>query len=135
MGDLAGAVRLADRLANRTPVTSRGFFEAYKVRGKPNACEGLLMNNGGFLWGIFAGVLGVDFCGDRLMIRAAVAPGIAPAEAMLRWRGRDVRILWQNVDGPATCAGKPLTSADGFYHIAADGGHDLLDIVIPAGGK
>ena len=134
MGDLAGAVRLADRLANRTPATDRGFFEAYEVNGKPNKCEGLLMNNGGFLWGVFAGVFGVDFRDDRLMIRAAVAPGVAPAEAMFRWRGRDVRVLWRNTRGPASCGGKRLTSTSGFYWITADGGNDLLEIVIPAGG-
>lgn len=129
-GDLAGAVRFADRLANRTPVTKFGFYEAYEE--KPNECEGLLMNNGGFLWGFFAGVLGVDFADDCILVRSTAAPGAAPAEAFLRWHGRDVEIRWENSPLLATVDGRPLTAQDGFYRIPAPPGNELMKIVIPA---
>ena len=135
MGDLTGAIRFADRLANRTPVTANGFFEAYEINGKPNGLEGLAMNNGGFLWGLFAGVLGVEFRGDRLLIRAEVAPGLAPAMATLRWRGRDVRVRWQDSHATATLGGKRLVATEGFYIIDADGKYDLLQIDIPAANR
>ena len=52
-GDLSGALRVARLLATRPEVTEFGFYEAYDGKtGKPNQCRGLLMNNGGFLWGI-----------------------------------------------------------------------------------
>jgi hypothetical protein len=132
-GDLAGAARFADRLANRTVVTKYGFYEAYD--DKPNECEGLLMNNGGFLWGFFAGVMGVDFADDCLLIRAATTPGMAPAEAVLRWRGHDVEIRWEKSPMPATLDGQPLAAIDGFYRINALPGDKLIKIVIPEDKK
>jgi hypothetical protein len=107
-----------------------GLVEAYEE--KPNECEGLLMNNGGFLWGFFAGVMGVDFADDCLVVRSATAPGVAPAEAFLRWRGHDVEVRWEKSPMPATVDGRPLAAKDGFYRIAAPTGNELIKIVIPA---
>jgi hypothetical protein len=133
LGDLAGAVRFTDRLANHTPSTANGFFESYEVNGKPNATEGLAMNNGGFLWGFFEGVLGVEFRGDRLLIRAKVAPGVVPSEIMLHWRGRDVRIRWKRTRKAATVDGKPLKATKGFYSVLSDGQVKRMEIEIPEG--
>ena len=88
--------------------------------------------HGGFLWGLFEGVFGVEFRGDRLLIRAMAAPGMAPTEVMLHWRGRDVRIRRLYTHAPANLDGKPLKAKDGFYSVASDDRTNLLRIDIPA---
>ena len=101
MGDVDGALYVADRLANHVTRTPNGFFEAYDgVTGKPNQCEGLLMNNGGFLWGLFGGVLGVDFSGDEVLVADAVPARLLPAQVRVHYRRGDILINWEAATEP-----------------------------------
>ncbi len=94
--DLGGALRVAELLASHPRITEYGFYEAYDGKtGKPNDCRGLLMNNGGFLWGVSAGVLGVEIWGDELRFRALVPKQVLPARARIRYRGADLEISWR----------------------------------------
>ena len=94
-GDLSGALRVARLLATKPEVTEFGFYEAYDGKtGKPNQCRGLLMNNGGFLWGIAEAVLGIEPAADEILFRPVVPREILPARYLLRYRGADVEISW-----------------------------------------
>ncbi|MFN8008510.1 MAG: hypothetical protein U0V70_16115 [Terriglobia bacterium] len=102
MKDLAGALRVAWLLATQAKVTDVGFFEAYDGKtGEPNDCRGLLMNNGGFLWGFFEAVLGIEFEGDELRFRSSLPEGIAPARVRLHYRGADIEVFWKSGSKPA----------------------------------
>jgi hypothetical protein len=117
MGDIAGALHVANLLATHPKVTDVGFYEAYDGKtGEPNNCRGLLMNNGGFVWGFFEAVLGIEVEGDELRFRAAVPKQITPARARLRYRDADFEIEWQN--GP-----KPRASMDGNNIARSEGGY------------
>lgn len=120
MGDVAGALRVADLLATRPKVTENGFFEAYDGKtGAPNDCAGLLMNNGGFLWGFFEGVLGIEARGDELRLRASIPPRILPATARIHYRGADFEIRWLIGPSPAgSLNGKGIAlGKDGYYQL------------------
>jgi hypothetical protein len=96
MNNVEGALHVADLLATHPKVTEVGFFEAYDGKtGEPNDCRGLLMNNGGFIWGFFEAVLGVDVRGDVLRFRSSVPAQITPAKARLHYRGADFEVAWQ----------------------------------------
>ena len=120
MGDATGALRVADLLATRPKVTETGFFEAYDGKtGAPNDCAGLLMNNGGFLWGFFEGVMGVEVRGDEIRLRASVPKRILPAKARIHYRGADLEIRWLvgtnlsvSLDGKSIALG-----SDGYYQL------------------
>jgi hypothetical protein len=120
MGDVTGALRVADLLATRPKVTATGFFEAYDGKtGAPNDCAGLLMNNGGFLWGFYEGVMGMVVQGDELRLRASVPKRILPARARLHYRGADLDIRWMIGPRPsASLDGKSITlGKDGYYQL------------------
>ena len=111
---------MANLLATHPKVTDVGFYEAYDGKtGEPNNCRGLLMNNGGFIWGFFEAVLGIEAEGDELRFRAAVPKSITPAWARLRYRDADFEIEWQNGPKPhARVNGKTIArTEDGYYPI------------------
>ncbi len=116
--DLGGALRVAELLASRLKVTEYGFYEAYDGKtGEPNDCRGLLMNNGGFLWGFFAGVLGVEIGGDELRFRALVPKQAVPARARIHYRGADFEISWKaGGTRSASLDGKAITPIEGGYY-------------------
>ncbi len=118
--DVSGALRVADLLATRPKVTDVGFFEAYDGKtGEPNNCRGLLMNNGGFIWGFFEAVLGIEVEGDELRFRAAIPERITPARARIHYRGADFEVLWKIGNPRARLNGKTLAlSRDGYYRLA-----------------
>jgi hypothetical protein len=118
MGDVAGALHVAHLLATHPKVTDVGFYEAYDGKtGEPNNCRGLLMNNGGFIWGFFEAVLGIEVEGDELRFRAAIPKHITPARARLRYRDADFEIEWQNGPKPgARLDGKNIARSDGGYY-------------------
>ena len=100
-------VTVMDRLSNQTAVDEYGFNEAYDgSTGKPTHVSGLLMNNGGFLWGVFEGIYGLAFDGDEIVLRASAPAAALPATARISYRGQDLQIRW-----PA--AGKPKLAIDG----------------------
>ena len=115
MGDVAGALHVAQLLSTHPKVTDVGFYEAYDGKtGEPNNCRGLLMNNGGFIWGFFEAVLGIAAEGDELRFRAAVSKEVTPARARVRYRDADFEIEWQNGPKPgARLDGKNLARSDG----------------------
>ncbi len=117
MNDLAGALRVATLLATRPQVTDVGFYEAYDGKtGEPNRCRGLLMNNGGFIWGFIEGVMGVEIVGDELRFRSSIPANILPARARLHYRGADLEIQWVVGRSPsATLDGKRLNLESGYY--------------------
>jgi hypothetical protein len=120
MGDVPGALHVARLLATHPKVTDVGFYEAYDGKtGEPNNCRGLLMNNGGFIWGFFEAVLGIEVEGDELRFRATVPKEITPARARLRYRDADFEIEWKNGLQPgARLDGANLErSESGFYPI------------------
>jgi hypothetical protein len=121
MGDVAGALRVANLLATHPKVTDVGFYEAYDGKtGEPNNCRGLLMNNGGFIWGFFEAVLGIEVKGDELRFRASVPRQITPARARLHYRGADFEIHWRNGKNlSASLDGKNLARSNkGFYPLS-----------------
>jgi len=100
--DLAGALHVAEMLSTHPKVTEYGFYEAYDGKtGEPNDCRGLLMNNGGFVWGFLGGVLGIDIHGDELRFRSTVPAPIIPAKARILYRGADFEIHWQKGKAPS----------------------------------
>ena len=117
MNDLTGALRVATLLATRPQVTDVGFYEAYDGKtGEPNRCRGLLMNNGGFIWGFVEGVLGVEIEGDELRLRGSVPASILPARARLHYRGADFEIQWTTGrSASASLDGKRLTLEGGYF--------------------
>ena len=118
--DVTGALRVADLLATRPKVTDTGFFEAYDGKtGAPNDCAGVLMNNGGFLWGFFEGVLGIEVRGDELRLRASVPKRILPAKARIHYRGADLEIRWMiGLRPSASLDGKSIAlRRDGYYQL------------------
>ena len=118
MKDLSGALRVAELLSTRPKVTDVGFFEAYDGKtGEPNDCRGLLMNNGGFLWGFFEGVLGIEIEGDDLRFRATVPERLLPAHAYIHYRGADLDIHWKLGAGcSAKLEGNNIRlNPDGYY--------------------
>jgi hypothetical protein len=119
MDDVAGALRVADLLATRPKVTDDGFFEAYDGKtGEPNNCRGLLMNNGGFIWGFFEAVLGIETEGDELRFRASIPERIAPAKARIHYRGADFEVHWKSGNPRACLDDKSLAlSKDGYYRL------------------
>jgi cellobiose phosphorylase len=101
-------------------VTDTGFFEAYDGKtGAPNDCAGVLMNNGGFLWGFFEGVLGIEVRGDELRLRASVPKRILPAKARIHYRGADLEIRWMiGLRPSASLDGKSIAlRRDGYYQL------------------
>ena len=120
MGDVAGALRVSRLLATRPKVTRDGFYEAYDGKtGEPNHCRGLLMNNGGFVWGFFEAVMGIELEGDELRLRASVPRQVTPARARVHYRGADLEIHWLGKGNPrARLDGKDLARNDeGFYRM------------------
>ena len=120
MGDVAGAVRVAELLATRPKVTDVGFYEAYDGKtGEPNHCRGLLMNNGGFIWGFFEAVMGIEFEGNELRFRASVPQPIIPARARLHYRGADLEVHWlTGKTATASLDGRKLARNDrGYYRL------------------
>jgi hypothetical protein len=120
MGDVAGALRVANLLATHPKVTDVGFYQTYDGKtGEPNNCRGLLMNNGGFIWGFFEAVLGIEVEGDEIRFRASVPKQITPARARLHFRGADFEIHWQSGRNPsASLDDKNLARSDhAFYRL------------------
>lgn len=119
-GNLSAAVHVADILSNKVKTTANGFNEAYHgVTGAPAHAEGLLMNNGGFLWGVHAGVFGIDTDGDTLVLSSAVPKEVLPAVVRLRYRNADLTIRWQAGEHPRlTVDGREVKSEDGTYRLA-----------------
>lgn len=119
-GDLAGALRVARLLATRPKVTEDGFYEAYDgMTGEPNQCRGLLMNNGGFLWGLAEGVLGMEPAADNLYFRPTVPREILPVRFLLRYRGSDIDISWaRHKHAAAKMDGASISKDErGFYRL------------------
>jgi hypothetical protein len=118
--DLDGALRVAELLATCPKVTEYGFYEAYDGKtGEPNRCRGLLMDNGGFLWGLFAGVFGVEIRGEELRFRAVVPKELVPSKMRIHYRGADFEITWTTGrTRVARLDGKAITPAqDGNYSL------------------
>ena len=121
-GDVGGALHVAELLSTRPKVTDVGFYEAYDGKtGEPNNCRGLLMNNGGFIWGFFEAVLGIEFAGDALQFRASVPQQITPARARLHYRGADLEIHWRR-------GGKPSARLDGRSLARTNRGYYQLNL-------
>ena len=118
LGDVPGALRIAELLATHPKVTNVGFYEAYDgTTGKPNNCRGLLMNNGGFIWGFMEAVMGIEMEGDELRFRASVPRQITPARARIRHRNCDVEVAWKNGStAEARLDGAPLTRNEHAYY-------------------
>jgi hypothetical protein len=119
MGDIAGALHVANLLATHPKVTDVGFYEAYDGKtGEPNNCRGLLMNNGGFIWGFFEAVLGIEVEGDELRFRPSVPKQITPAQVRLRYRDADFEIEWQYGPKPgARVDGKNMARSKAGYYL------------------
>ncbi|MBA3847169.1 MAG: hypothetical protein H0X45_11040, partial [Planctomycetes bacterium] len=119
-GRWATLERFIERLAQRTPVTERGFHEAYDgATGAPGHADGLLMNNGGFIWGLMEGALGLGLAGRTLTVRNRVAKTLLPATARCAWRGAIVELEWVAGDGSITLDDVPLPIVDGVASISA----------------
>jgi hypothetical protein len=118
MNDFPGALRVADLLATRAKTTDKGLFEAYDGKtAEPNDCPALLMNNGGFLWGFFAAVMGMDVQGDALLFRDSVPRRVLPAKARIHYRGADLEIEWRTGPRPsASLDDKPIDQKAGAYY-------------------
>ncbi|MBA3710503.1 MAG: hypothetical protein H0W83_16990 [Planctomycetes bacterium] len=109
-----------ERLAQRTPVTERGFHEAYDgTTGKPGYADGLLMNNGGFIWGLMEGTLGLGLTGTAMTIRNRLPGSLLPTTARCCWRGHIVELAWSAGDGSITLDDVPLPIVDGVASITA----------------
>lgn len=120
MNDLQGCFQVADLLATHPKVTEYGFYEAYDGKtGRPNECRGLLMNNGGFLWGLFAGVFGVEIDGEKLRLRSVVPKQVVPAKMRMHYRGSDIEFVWKAGQmHSASLNGKPINLTDqGYYSL------------------
>lgn len=136
MDDLSGAYRVAELLSTRPKYTEHGFYEAYDGKtGEPNDCPGLLMNNGGFLWGFFEGVLGIRIHGDLLSFRDRIPQQLLPAMARIRYRGADIEIRWKAGESPlASLDGRAIAPANGHYSISLSPKPEqlfTLDLVVP----
>ena len=119
--NVSGALRVADLLATRPKVTDVGFFEAYDGKtGEPNNCRGLLMNNGGFIWGFFEAVLGIEIEGDELRFRGSIPKRIIPARARIHYRGADFEVLWKTEKNPYARLDDKSMSLDknGYYRLS-----------------
>jgi len=116
--DLAGALHVAQVLSTNPKVTEYGFYEAYDGKtGEPNECRGLLMNNGGFIWGFMSGVMGIDMRGDELRFRSTVPAQLVPARARVHYRGADFEIHWQKgKTATARLDGRKLELGAGGYY-------------------
>jgi len=123
--DLNGAMHIMDVLANKVIMTENGYYESYwGYTGKENVCPGLLMNNGGVIWGFFAGVLGVDTSCDKLIISDTVPKDILPAEARIRYRGSDLEIKWSSgTKAKASLDGVSCKARNGQYEFKIN--HDV----------
>ena len=119
LNDVSGALRVADLLATRPKVTEEGFFEAYDGKtGEPNNCRGLLMNNGGFIWGFLEAVLGIELEGDELRFRGSVPAPMTPARARIHYRGADFEVLWISGNPSARLDDKSISmDKDGYYRL------------------
>lgn len=119
MNDMAGALRVAQLLSTHPVTTEWGFYENYSGNlGIPDhgGVPGLLMNNGGVLWGFFEGILGIASHGDQLRFRASVPHSLVPAKARIYWRSADVEIHWKSGRvSSATLNGKTINSENGYY--------------------
>ncbi len=101
-GDVQGALRVAYRLANLTSSSSTGFFEAYDgVTGASNGVLGQLMDNGGFLWGLYAGVYGLDVDDDAVLVRAEVPKSALPATSRWFYRQKIIDVTWSAAQATA----------------------------------
>ncbi|HYE05757.1 MAG TPA: hypothetical protein VEL07_09600 [Planctomycetota bacterium] len=119
-GRWATLERFLERLAQRTPVTEHGFHEAYDgATGAPGHADGLLMNNGGFIWGLMEGALGLGLSGRTMTLRNRVANTLLPATARCAWRGAIVALEWVAGDGSITLDGVELPISDGVATITA----------------
>jgi len=120
-GNLGAAVRVADTLSNKVKTTANGFYESYNgVTGAPNAAyaEGLFMNNAGFLWGVYAGIFGIDTDGDALVLASTVPKEVLPAVVRMRYRNVDLIIRWQpGLQAHLTVDGCEVKSEDGHYRL------------------
>lgn len=117
-GDLSGALDVANRLANHTVVSEVGFYEEYNGQtGEPGKVKGLLMNNGGVLWGLFEGLLGIVPEGDELRVRDNLPAEMLPTKVRIRYRGSDLVIHWQAGDRKrAELDGQPLPASRKSYY-------------------
>ena len=123
VGDALAALHVMDVLAsNVVAKTELGFYESYWSNTRQNnACEGLLMNNGGILWGFHEGVLGIGVEGDTLKIQSSIPLSLLPCCATIRYRGRDLAFNWNKADSPsATINDQPIQPTNGQYVIHAD---------------
>ena len=90
-----------DVLAGEVPMTEFGYYESYwGDSGRQNVCPGLLMNNGGVIWRFFAGVLGVNTSGEKIIFADAVPKDILPAKARIRYHDSDLEITWSQGKKP-----------------------------------
>ncbi|MBA2481977.1 MAG: hypothetical protein H0V44_15025 [Planctomycetes bacterium] len=122
-----------ERLAQRTPVSERGFHEAYNgTTGAPGYADGLLMNNGGFIWGLMEGSLGLGLAGKTMTVRNRVLDSLLPTTARCTWRGRTVDLEWRVGDGSITLDDAPLPLVDGVASITVARGTAPLRIRIAA---
>lgn len=117
MGNLQGAKHIIDVLSTKAATTKYGFYESYWGNtGQPNGIKGLLMNNGGVLWGFFQGVLGVNIHGDALIFQDRVPINILPAKMRLRYRGADIVIRWMlSNNSRATLNNKTIEKCGNSY--------------------
>lgn len=137
MNDLSGALRVAELLSTRPKYTEHGFYEAYDGKtGEPNDCPGLLMNNGGFLWGFFEGVLGIRIQGDELSFRDRIPQKLLPAKARIRYRGADIDIHWKAGQiASSHLDGRPIAPANSYYRFRLTPKADQtlnIDLVVPS---
>ena len=120
VNELESALHVMDVLSSdKVSKTRYGFFESYwSNSGKPNTCEGLLMNNGGVLWGFYEGILGVSFNGDKIIFEKEIPASLLPVEAKFRYRGADIIVDWVALDKSVLLVNnKPVLDSGKFYEL------------------
>lgn len=99
VNDLEGALHVMDVLSTKVTETKFGFYECYWGNsGKHNSLEGLLMNNGGVLWGFYEGIMGIKMEGDKLIFQDNVPSKLLPAKACFHYRNAEIIVHWISSD-------------------------------------
>jgi hypothetical protein len=96
------------------------------------------MNNGGVIWGFFAGVLGVNTSGDKIIFADTLPKDILPVKARIRYRGSDLEIIWsQGKQAHASLDGVSYKARNGEYEfkIISDVNQPKHSINIIVAGK
>jgi len=125
-GNLNNALHVINVLSTEVARTRYGFYESYWGNdGEHNGIEGLLMNNGGVLWGFYGGVMGINVEGDALIFQDKVPGDFLPAKARIRYRGADIMVHWVLSNTSfATLNGKVINKVGTSYILYLKPKHD-----------